>query len=675
MVIQRKEYQVGLNKVPICLFMSFFVVFLLSSNGFSQQREIDSIKNVMADQSELDKVKSYNELAWYYRNFDIDSAFYFAHAALQMGKQQKSQAAISQSYNSLANNHEAVGNLDSALILFQKVLEIKISLNDTLGIAGAQNNIGLVYDEQSNYPESLDHYFKSLRLYESLNGQEFNTAMVLGNIGIVYKKQKDYNKSYEYYEKALEIYDKVDSEFGRTVTKGNIGSLLIQLKRFEESISYSESALSGYKELGYSRYEPYMNANIGIAYDSLNQTLKAREYYNSALSGHNEHDNQFEITNVTLLLSKNYRRSGENRKALDLAKKALENSELLDALDFKIKATFELAESYFALGNLKMGSLYLSRYDSLKDALYEEQRSKQIVEVEVKYETEKKEQKIALQTAELEAKDLAIQRNTIFSMALLLIILLIIVSIAFWRKREVSKQYAVAQEQKIRLREAQMTAVVESQEKERKRFAADLHDGMGQLIAALQMNILSLKTTKEVEKQDGLYENSKSLLKDIHTEIRNIAFNLMPQTLVKEGFISAIQELVLKINRAGQVKVHFNHLDVPQLNEVTQISLYRIVQEFVSNILKHGDANKIFIDITGHEKELVLTIEDDGSGFDKNRLENGEGNGWRNINTRLNLLNAHLEINSNTDQKGNFIIIDLPILNQVSNPTSKQAHT
>ncbi|MEQ8574544.1 MAG: tetratricopeptide repeat protein, partial [Fulvivirga sp.] len=527
-----------MRKVLTCIGM-----VLMMNSIFGQPSEIDSIKNVLITQTQLDQVRSLNELAWYYRNFDIDSSFYFANKALHIGLKQQSQAAISQSYNSLANNHEAVGNLDSALFLFEKVLEIKTELNDTLGRAGAQNNIGLVYDEQSNYPESLDHYFKSLRLYESLNDQEFNTAMVLGNIGIVYKKQKDYDKSFEYYNRSLKLYTQGGSEFGKTVTMGNIGSLLIQLKRFEESISYSESALSGYRELGYSRYEPYMNANIGIAYDSLNQTLKAREYYNSALSGHYEHDNQFEITNVTLLLSKNYRRSGENRKALDLAKKALENSELLEALDFKIKATFELAESYFALGNLKMGSLYLSRYDSLKDALYEEQRSKQIVEVEVKYETEKKEQKIALQTAELEAKDLAIQRNTIFTMALLLIILLIIVSIAFWRKREVSKQYAVAQEQKIRLREAQMTAVVESQEKERKRFAADLHDGMGQLIAALQMNILSLKTNKEVEKQDGLYENSKSLLKDIHTEIRNIAFNLMPQTLVKEGFISAIQEL------------------------------------------------------------------------------------------------------------------------------------
>ncbi|MEQ9165921.1 MAG: sensor histidine kinase [Fulvivirga sp.] len=659
-----------MRKVLTCIGM-----VLMINSIFGQPSEIDSIKNVLITQTQLDQVKSLNELAWYYRNFDIDSSFYFANKALHIGLKQQSQAAISQSYNSLANNHEAVGNLDSALFLFEKVLEIKTELNDTLGRAGAQNNIGLVYDEQSNYPESLDHYFKSLRLYESLNDQEFNTAMVLGNIGIVYKKQKDYDKSFEYYNRSLKLYTQAGSEFGKTVTMGNIGSLLIQLKRFEESISYSESALSGYRELGYSRYEPYMNANIGIAYDSLNQTLKARGYYNSALSGHYKHDNQFEITNVTLLLSKNYRRSGENQKALDLAKKALGNSELLDALDFKIKATFELAESYFALGNLKMGSLYLSRYDSLKDALYEEQRSKQIVEVEVKYETEKKEQKIALQTAELEAKDLAIQRNTIFTMALLLIILLIIVSIAFWRKREVSKQYAVTQEQKIRLREAQMTAVVESQEKERKRFAADLHDGMGQLIAALQMNILSLKTTKEVEKQDGLYENSKSLLKDIHTEIRNIAFNLMPQTLVKEGFISAIQELVLKINRAGQVKVHFNHLDVPQLNEVTQISLYRIVQEFVSNILKHGNANKIFIDITGHEKELVLTIEDDGNGFDKNRLENGEGNGWRNINTRLNLLNAHLEINSTPDQKGNSILIDLPIPSLIINTISKQANT
>ncbi|MTI41239.1 tetratricopeptide repeat-containing sensor histidine kinase [Fulvivirga lutimaris] len=654
-----------MKRILLCL-----VLVCTYSITHGQQEEIDSIKRVVATQSQLDQVKSLNELAWYYRNFDIDSAFYFANMALNIGIEQHSQAAISQSYNSLANNYEAIGNLDSALLLFQKVLDIKISLNDTLGLAGAQNNIGLVYDEKSNYPESLDHYFKSLRLYESIDGQEFNTAMVLGNIGIVYKKQKDFDKSFEYYESALKFYKLAGSEFGETVTNGNIGNLLIQLKRFKESIEYSELALNGYRNMGYSRYEPYMLANIGIAFDSLNQTSKAKEYYNLALSGHKDHDNQFEITNVTLLLSKNYGKSGQHTKALELAQQALKSSVSLDALDFQLKATYELAENNFALGNVKLGSAFLSKYDSLKDVLYEEQKSKQIVEVEVKYQTEKKEQKIALQAAELEAKDLELQRNTILLTALILILIMTIISIVLWRKREVEKQHAVAQEQKIRLREAQMTAVVESQEKERKRFAADLHDGMGQLIAALQVNIQSLKTTNDAEKQDGLYENSRSLLKDIHTEIRNIAFNLMPQTLVKEGLISAIEELVIKINRAGKVKVQFSHLDAPQLNEVAQISIYRIIQEFISNILKHGDANKIVIDITGHDNELVLSIEDDGSGFDKRKLENGEGNGWRNINTRLSLINAHCEINSIPNKKGNSILIDLPISNLISNLTN-----
>ena len=648
----------------------WLVLTLSSSATYCQQVEIDSIKRILETQTQLDQVKSLNELAWYYRNFDIDSAFYFANKALNIGIEQQSQAAISQSYNSLANNYEAIGNLDSALFLFEKVLTIKASLNDTLGLAGAQNNIGLVYDEKSNYPESLDHYFKSLRLYESVDGQEFNTAMVLGNIGIVYKKQRDYDKSFEYYESALKFYKLAGSEFGETVTNGNIGNLLIQLKRFKESIEYSELALNGYRNMGYSRYEPYMHANIGIAFDSLNQTSKASEYYNLALNGHEQHDNKFEITNVTLLLSKNYRKSGQYAKALELAEQALKSSASLNALDFQLKATYELAENNFALGSVELGSAFFSQYDSLKDVLYEEQKSKQIIEVEVKYQTEKKEQKIALQAAELEAKDLKLQRNTILLSALILILIMIIVSIVLWRKREVEKQHAVAQEQKIRLREAQITAVVESQEKERKRFAADLHDGMGQLIAALQVNIQSLKTTKDALEQDDLYENSKALLKDIHTEIRNIAFNLMPQTLVREGLISAIEELVLKINRAGKVKVQFNHLDVPKLNEVAQISIYRIIQEFISNILKHGHAKKIIIDITGHDNELVLSIEDDGTGFDKLKLENGEGNGWRNINTRLSLINAHCEINSIPNKKGNSILIDLPTLNLISNLTN-----
>ncbi|QSE97090.1 tetratricopeptide repeat-containing sensor histidine kinase [Fulvivirga lutea] len=645
-----------MKRLFLCL-----LALLIHKATFCQQKEVDSLKTVLTSQEPIDKVKSLNELAWYYRNYDMDSAFIFANQALAIAREQKSKAAISQSLNSLANNYEAVGKLDSALLLFRDVLNIKLELNDTLGLAGAHNNLGLVYDQQSKYPESLENYFEALRIYELHRDQKFNVAMVLGNIGIVYKKQKEFEKSFEYYERALKIYEDLGSEFSQIVTKGNIGSLLIQLKQFEESIMYCTSTLEGYKRLGYDRYIPYVQSNIGIAYDSLSNFEMAEKFYISAMDGHQAYNNEYEITNVSLLLAQHYTNKGQTTEALQLATQAFEKSQQINAIDFQTKALFILSKNYFKKGDYKLGSWAMETYDTLKDFVYQKEKSKQVVEIEVKYETEKKEQQIALQQAQLETKDLQIQRNWLFITILVVSLVAILILIALLRKREQIKREVIIQEQKIRLREAQMNAVVESQENERKRFAADLHDGMGQLIAALQVNIQSIKSTSEPEKQDQLYENSKSLLKDIHTEIRNIAFNLMPQALVKEGLISGLSELAIKINKAGSIKVKVNHLDVPDLNDVAQISIYRLIQEFLGNCLKHSDATYFQIDITGHEEELVVSLEDDGMGFDKNSLVNSIGNGWRNINTRLSLIGGSLELNTHEGKKGNSVLIIIPI--------------
>jgi signal transduction histidine kinase len=230
-----------------------------------------------------------------------------------------------------------------------------------------------------------------------------------------------------------------------------------------------------------------------------------------------------------------------------------------------------------------------------------------------------------------------------------------------WRKQSRISQQKVLSEQKTRLREAQIQAVISSEEKERKRFASDLHDSMGQLVSALTMNIQGLKSTSnDPLVRNEIVDNSTVLLNDIQREIRNIAFNLMPQVLTKEGLIPALQELTARINKSNQVNAKVQVFGIDRrLNEVFEISLYRILQEWISNILKYAEATEILIQFTAHEEEIIITVEDNGNGFDLNTFENSKGNGWRNINTRLNLIKGSMDIDTMQGRKNTMLTLIL----------------
>ena len=136
----------------------------------------------------------------------------------------------------------------------------------------------------------------------------------------------------------------------------------------------------------------------------------------------------------------------------------------------------------------------------------------------------------------------------------------------------------------------------------------------------------------------------------------------MPPVLIKEGLISGLGELIRRINKAGTVKVSLSQHDMPaRFNEVGEISLYRIIQELLSNIVKHSQATRVTLDFTGFDDEVVLTLEDDGIGYSLEKFQNNEGNGWRNISSRLNLIKATIDFDVVEGRKNNTVIITTPL--------------
>lgn len=135
----------------------------------------------------------------------------------------------------------------------------------------------------------------------------------------------------------------------------------------------------------------------------------------------------------------------------------------------------------------------------------------------------------------------------------------------------------------------------------------------------------------------------------------------MPQTLVSNGLESGLQEFAERINKAGKVFVETNFFGLEERpTDIQEISLYRISQEWINNILKYSSADQITLQITKDEKEITLMIEDNGDGFDRGLLMNSKGNGWKNLNTRSNLIHGTLELETEVGKKGNTLIVNAP---------------
>lgn len=427
-----------------------------------------------------------------------------------------------------------------------------------------------------------------------------------------------------YLDSASQNYGEADYKSGLLLCKSNSAAVSNVVGEYDRAIDYAREGVMLAKEMA-DKYNQSLNYyHIGTAYGHKGFHALSQAYMDSSL------------VRATEIKSRNMIAEIMNTQY----EFAVQKGEFERALSFR------------------------NQYIAVKDSMFQEKKSKDIVEMETQYKTREKDQEINFLNQLNELKTASLERNTFLIVGLLILLGLVIVGFNFLRYRATQRAKSVLQEQKIRMREAQIRAVIDSQEQERKRFATDLHDGMGQLISALQLNIQSMNQINgDLNKRDELYENSTHLLKDVHKEIRNIAFNLMPQTLMKEGLVAAVEELTKRINNTNQLQVKLSVLDVEnRLPEVVEVSLYRIIQEFLSNIMKYSQATHVYLGLTNHEEELVLSIEDDGIGYDIEKFRNSKGNGWRNINTRLNLIKGELQIDTKEGKKGTSVLITINTL-------------
>jgi two-component system NarL family sensor kinase len=637
------------------LFVSFL---LLTITGWTQNNP-DSIQIRIDMSTGVARAAALNDGVILFLRSDLDKAQAYVDQTYEFAQQEKDVVITAYSWLNDGLLKATRGQVDSAIQLIENSRKMIESKPNAGFLIRAGVALGRIYISAGNPEKALTNLYETLKLLEK-NPQPETEMRVRTNITWAYLELKRYHDCVTFGKQSLK---QIPQKFQYIVPyiTNNMAASYGAMKQLDSARYYVNKGLP----IAEARKDYNIVANayfiLGSSYSESGQFALAIEQFQKAKPYREKIGNPLYIVSDLYVLSDLYYKQGDYKNGIKSGLEALTIAEK-NKFTLKFEGIYQgLARNYEAAGDYKNSSKYYGLLAAAKDSVYQHANTEALANMQTKYETEKKEQQITLLDSENKLKEATIERNYFLIGGLIALMLVTVLGFYLWRYRDQQKQKAILQEQKERLREAQLGAVIDSQEKERRRFASDLHDGMGQLISALQLNINAIRNNRAPETRDNLFENSENILSDIHTEIRNIAFNLMPPVLIKEGLLSGLGELARRINKSGALKVSIVQHDIPQrFNEVCEISLYRVIQELLSNILKYSKATQITVSFTGFDDEIVVTVEDDGDGYNLDKFQNSEGNGWRNINSRLNLIKAAIEFDVVEGRKNNTIIITIP---------------
>ncbi len=205
-----------------------------------------------------------------------------------------------------------------------------------------------------------------------------------------------------------------------------------------------------------------------------------------------------------------------------------------------------------------------------------------------------------------------------------------------------------------------LNTIIQTEEKERKRFAKDLHDGLGPLLSSVKMSVSSLAQMKHDDASREIVENTELVINEAIKSLKEISDNLSPHILNNFGLVRALNNFINKINITKTIRINLtSDLKEERFDSNVEVVLYRVICELINNTIKHAQAKKIDISLAKDEKYLTIVYKDDGKGFDVAKVIEqpaSSGMGFSNIYSRINSLKGEINIESG-HKKGTLVTI------------------
>ncbi|MFS4493718.1 sensor histidine kinase [Maribacter sp. 2308TA10-17] len=456
--------------------------------------------------------------------------------------------------------------------------------------------------------------------------------LILYEIVFYSKADEDLNHKAELYEAAL---TRMDSIFSSLPENHPYMPYYYHEKGIEYKFSYqpklAEKAFEKVEELteGIKKYRRLYGTNhwqVSDMFLNSKQYEKAYEYLNKSQDVATSLKDSFYDNR---LAAKYYRSIEDYQKAFDHLKKSIDNEYVLSSKNY---------------------------------AFMSNQLSRQFKEeAEVKYKTAEKEKQILV-----EQQRATTNRNWLIAAAVALFFgsgIAVLLQKNTTKKRQLAEQTTLLEQQKVEtlLKEQELVsidAMIAGQEKERQKVANELHDDLGSLMATVKLHFDNVK----VDEKDAAMKNAQALLEKAYQKIRGMAHAKNSGVMANHGLLPAVQKMARTINETNALEVTVEDFGLAdRMENSLELTIFRILQELMANIIKHAEATKASIQFTQHEDKLNIIVEDNGKGFDMSNIaRSSNGMGLVTIEKRIEHLEGTFTVDS-IKEKGTSILIDIPI--------------
>nr|WP_315028810.1 sensor histidine kinase [uncultured Chryseobacterium sp.] len=625
---------------------------------------LDSLQNILrSSETTITHANAIFLLSNYYRN--IDSLI--SKKYLESGKKLiKNDAFLSAKYDFYEAQYNLDRNKGRAAISYQKAItalsKFKNKESDLLQ-AAAWYSYGVAQKDKEGYPFLVKIILeKSIPLAKKY-GNSKNLALLYTQLAVILTYNAEFKKAEDYNIKALQILEKRYLQspelFFTYINLANNFCYQAKGDKAQEYLDKAEKMIHPYPESSVNAFYYYAKTLYFITKQKNSEALPVIEKgifytkkFNQNLLAQMFYFNKYD------LLRKLKRLNEAKNVLIDiLAEKSL-------ALDLNNRKTIykQLSSVSEEMGNDKEALAWEQKYSKLSDSLSIESVKVEINKIESKFNAAEKEKKIAILNSEKDQKDLEVSKKNSYLWGISLILLLalsllIFLFVIFKKNKKISEQKIndIQQKEKLSLTKA----ILDGEERERERIAKDLHDGLGGMLAGVKINFSTWSANHLDLKSDHGFHKILSQLDSSITELRHVARNLMPESLLNFGLETALHDLC-KFYTRKDMEIIFQPLNIERnLSLSIQLNIYRIVQELLANAIKHAEADSIFLQCSQSGERFLITVEDNGKGFDKEIEKTTKSMGLRNLKNRVNYLKGKMEIHS--DNEGTTINIELNI--------------
>lgn len=535
---------------------------------------------------------------------------------IELARKYGTQIQIANSYENLSTTYHYLIKFDSCAKYDLMALKIYEKLDAKSELVGFYANLSESYAERRLYKKSLEYGFKSLNLSKKGFGRQLDLAYTYASISTTYMFLNQNQKALYYAEKAVALSKKEKIYYLEQVTLGNIILIKINQKKYADLFALANELDNLKSNINSLEYNANVLLHYGAAYFYNDQEIKAKEYFLRTL--------------------------------------AISEPNNFSAITKKTYGYLDRIESI--MGHFTESDLYQAKRDSIAELQLNESTINNIQDLEKKYETQKKEIEI-IKLKTINEKKSNLNKALIFTAIGLLIISFL--GYRNFRNKQKLQNLKITELEKDKQLLA-IDAMLKGQEEERGRIAKDLHDGLGGLLSGTKLSFTNMKENLVLTPENAIqFEKSLAMLDTTIADLRKVAQNLMPEALVKFGLDEALRDFCNSIHLSSNSTIDYQKMGINRkIDNTSETFIYRIIQELVNNAIKHANAKEILVQLTIENNKVLITVEDDGNGYDQNRITKGDGLG--NIAYRVNYLKGKIDTQTSPN-KGTSVNIELNV--------------